>query len=213
MLDWSEIMRQLANDRPVFHAEADFQHALAWKLHEVMPDAFIRLEYRPFKDERLYTDIWVRTRFGSIGIELKYLTRRLSAHVNGESFNLSDQAAQDISRYDFVKDIVRLERVVDAGHATAGYAVLLTNDRGYWRPSARSTTVDAAFRVHEGRMLMGTSMWSAAAGPGTTRSRDQPLELRSTYHLQWADYPIVEHALIGKFRYLLVEVRAQADSD
>ncbi len=213
MLEWPKIMCQLADDRPVFHAEADFQHALAWKLREALPDASVRLEYRPFKDERLYTDIWVRTHSGSIAIELKYLTRRLSAHVNGESFNLSDQAAQDISRYDFVKDIVRLERVVDAGHAAVGYAVLLTNDRGYWRPSTRSTTVDAAFRVHEDRMLMGTSMWSPAAGPGTTRGRDQPLTLRSTYRLQWADYPTVEHALIGKFRYLLVEVRSQADSD
>lgn len=213
MLDWREIMSQLAGNRPVFHAEADFQHALAWKLHEVLPDASIRLEYRPFKDERLYTDIWVRTQSDSIAIELKYLTRRLSAHVNGESFNLSDQAAQDISRYDFVKDIVRLERVVDAGHAAVGYAVLLTNDRGYWRSSTRSMTVDAAFRIHEGRMLTGTSRWSATAGPGTTRGRDHPLNVRSTYTLQWTNYPAMAQDLTEKFRYLVVEVRACGDAD
>ena len=28
----------MALERPLFHAEADFQHALAWKIHETYPE-------------------------------------------------------------------------------------------------------------------------------------------------------------------------------
>jgi hypothetical protein len=38
------IMTSLAQSRPVFHAEADFQHAFAWELHKELPSAQVRLE-------------------------------------------------------------------------------------------------------------------------------------------------------------------------
>ena len=85
-----------------------------------------------------------------ICIELKYWTRGLSYHLGDEDYTLSDRAAQDLGRYDFIKDIERVERVVLAGHANAGCVVALTNDQGYWNASTRDT-VDAAFRLHEGR--------------------------------------------------------------
>ena len=37
-------MAALARVRPLFHSEADFQHAFAWQLHSAHPDARIRLE-------------------------------------------------------------------------------------------------------------------------------------------------------------------------
>jgi len=42
-----ETMAALARVRPLFHSEADFQHAFAWQLHSADPDARIRLETRP----------------------------------------------------------------------------------------------------------------------------------------------------------------------
>jgi hypothetical protein len=44
VLDIKDIMGRLALERQLFHSEADFQHALAWKIHELRPLAKIRLE-------------------------------------------------------------------------------------------------------------------------------------------------------------------------
>ena len=144
MIDWQTIIHQLSAERPIFHSEADFQHALAWKIHEMHPEVKVRLEYRPFATERLHVDLWLGCSKIVVAVELKYLTRRIRAQVNEEEFNLSNQAAQDIRRYDFVSDLVRLERICDTGKATTGYAILLTNDQAHWQESGRFGTADSA---------------------------------------------------------------------
>ena len=48
MLDIDGLMTGLAGTRKVFHSEADFQHALAWQIHEAMPESRIRLEVDAF---------------------------------------------------------------------------------------------------------------------------------------------------------------------
>jgi hypothetical protein len=59
MINVHQIMKTLAVERPVFHSEADFQHALAWELHRQMPEWAMRLEYRPRKIlGRRAVDIW-----------------------------------------------------------------------------------------------------------------------------------------------------------
>ena len=135
-IDIIALLKGLSSHRPVFNSEADFQHALAWRLHELVPSAEIRLEYKPFPEERIYLDVWVhkiRT-----ALELKYLTRKLVVEWAGESYALRDQAAQDISRYDFLKDVQRLERVVSSPNlARVGYALCLTNDSAYWKTPVR----------------------------------------------------------------------------
>jgi hypothetical protein len=42
--DVGAMLTELARERTVFHSEADFQHAFAWKINEHLPDAEIRLE-------------------------------------------------------------------------------------------------------------------------------------------------------------------------
>ena len=88
-------------------------------------------------------------------MELKYRTREFNLSREGEFFALRDQGAQDISRYDFLKDIQRLERLRTLPNARAGFAILLTNDPSYWKPPSRPTTVGAAFRLQEGRRITG----------------------------------------------------------
>src|SRR5687767_6681187 len=102
-------MSRLAVLRPIFHSEADFQHALAWQIREERPDLTIRLEYRsPHLDQRGYIDLWVTDGNESLGVELKYKTRARKEEVNGETFDLLNQSAQDIGRYDTLRDIERL---------------------------------------------------------------------------------------------------------
>ncbi len=205
MMDLDGLMASLARYRPVFHSEADFQHALAWHWQERNPDAAVRLEYRlPFAGERGYADLWIRDGGHTTYIELKYWTRALSVRHGDELYTLANQAAQDISRYDFIKDLERVERAVTAGLANRGFVVALTNDQGYWS-LPRPGTVDAAFRLHEGRTLLGELAWAEHAGVGTTATRQRVLNLVREYRCHWQPYSNLGVPR-GEFRYLNVDV-------
>jgi hypothetical protein len=207
MSNLSDMLALLAKQRPIFHSEADFQHALAWQIHQRAPDANIRLEYRLFGLEPLYLDLWVQDGERALAVELKYPTRRIEVEHAGEQFLLMNHSARDIRCYDFIKDICRLERCTLAMPGATGYAVLLTNDGGYWTPPAHSDTADAAFRLHEGARLSGTLTWAPHTGAGTMKERESALALRSSYEMSWHDYSTVgANPNGGRFRYLLVRV-------
>ena len=219
-LDVHGLMRSLSTARPLFHSEADFQFALAWRIRELTPNCKVRLEYRVhLEDKPLYLDVWLQT-LGA-AIELKYKTRQLLARISDESYSLKDQSAQDLSRYDFLDDVRGLERMVDAGRARRGFAVILTNDRSYWSPpTTDNRTDDAAFRLHEGREIRGPLKWSHADRLEAKKNRRQPISLSGSYTLRWHDYsdntaaaatPFQEfgtnrHTRYSRFRYLVISV-------
>jgi hypothetical protein len=206
-MDIIALMEGLSRNRPIFHSEADFQHALAWRIHKIAPGAEVRLEHKPLLHERVYLDVWIPT--SRIALELKYLTRKLMANRSGESFALRDHAAQDIGRYDFLKDVQRLERVVLLSDlATVGFAVCLTNDSAYWKVPTHKDTVDAAFRLHEGRTAKGELKWSERAGAGTIKGREAAIKLRDSYKMTWRDFSEVGAGGYKRFRYLALEVKA-----
>lgn len=74
-----------------------------------------------------YLDLFAGWRNKKYGIELKYKT--ISNGVPG--FQYKNQGAQGIGKYDFIRDIERLERCKTSGIIDHGYAVLLTNDPSY----------------------------------------------------------------------------------
>lgn len=189
------LLERLADTRPIFHSEADFQHALAWQIQLDNPAASVRLETRPQRG--IHLDLLVRLSGERIAIELKYLLARFEGVVGGELFDLPNQGAHDISRYDVVKDVVRVERLLAAGLVDSGWVIALSNDSGYWRPGTKKDPVDAMFRLHEGRQLGGVLQWSASAGQGTTRGRDQPLVLQNVYTCGWRNYAAVTSAAGG----------------
>jgi hypothetical protein len=198
------IMVALARMRPLFHSEDDFKHAFAWQLHSTYPDARIRLETRPRPKVRL--DVMALIGGRRVAIELKYLLRNLTLTIEDELFELPYQGAQDQRRYDFVKDGARLEVLVADGLADVGFAVALTNDASYWQGGEREDVADAAFRLGEGRALVGALAWAAHTGPGTMRDRESIIELVGSYQLQWRDFSQVEGGRNGTFRYLIVQV-------
>lgn len=205
MIDINYMMSRLSRSRPLFHSEADFQHALAWEIQTLNPNCSMRLEFKPpYLKERIYLDIWCTHEDIIIAIELKYKTRGTLVNVNGEIFALLDQSAQDIGRYDFIKDIQRLEQLVFDRNKIVAYAIFLTNDSAYWAPPRSNQTVDAGFRIHEGRILTGEVCWAFGASEGTRRGREGKLHVRRTYTLNWKDYSEVSQKSYGKFRYLLV---------
>ena len=199
------IIDGLSSLRPIFNMEADFQFALGWEIQKKFPDWSVRFEHKPTNlKDRIFVDLWIKGDQTS-AIELKYKTRKLDVNVKGESFNLLDQSAQDIGRYDFLKDVERLENIVSTHDNVKGYAVILTNDSAYWK-SPTTETVDAEFRMHEGRILNGELAWGTEAGAGTMRKREKPIKLTGTYKLSWKDYSQVSSTSYGKFRYLFLEI-------
>ncbi|MDE2799042.1 MAG: hypothetical protein OXI94_10285 [Gemmatimonadota bacterium] len=226
MLDIHNLMADLSQHRPVFHSEADFQFALAWRIHEVMPDCKIRLEFKPYPKVNMYLDIWIQT--AEIAIELKFPTQNLEANRDNEYFALRAQGAQDTRRYDFLKDIQRLERVVADRKAKSGFAILLTNDPSLWKPPKQGgwkTTNDAKFRIHKGQIIKGELAWAEQASSGTTKGREGPIRLKGSYHLHWKDYSSLKWRMpffpdqslsdsweyhpidYSQFRYLAVSVK------
>lgn len=205
-LDLASTLRQLSMQRPIFHSERDFQHALAWEIQLQHPTARLRLEPRPRR--AIHLDLLVCLGERRTAVELKYLAAGFLGADSGEAYDLPNRGAQDISRYDVVKDIVRVEALVADGYADDGYVVALTNDGSYWRVNRRTDTIDAAFRIHEGELLHGTRAWPPLAGKGTTRGRETPLTLAGQYDCRWQDYSRMATATnqVVEFRYLLVAV-------
>ena len=211
VIDIARILTTLAASRPLFHSEADFQHALAWRIHELCPNCSIRLEMRPpHTENRVYLDIWV-TGQRATAIELKYKTRGLRATVDGEAFELRDQSAQNFGRYDFLKDVQRLEQVISGSRGVAGYALLLTNDSAYWRPPRDPAPADASFRLHHGSVVAGPLDWAPRRLKGTMSGSRPPLSIHGPYRLLWRDYSAPVSGPYGKLRYLLVTVEGDTD--
>ena len=204
-MDLERAMRELSRERPIFHSEADFQHALAWKIHEIYPRWKIRLERRLYvKGRKLYVDIYIQNDHIFI-VELKYKTRGFIYSINGERYVLKDQSAQDIDRYDFVKDISRIEECVEEIDDSYGYAIFLTNDPNYWRTPIKEDSIDRDFRIHDGRMLHGELKWSERASKGTTMGREKPIILKGRYRIRWRDYSNLG-GRYGRFRYILLPI-------
>ncbi|MFC5430783.1 hypothetical protein ACFPTO_18560 [Paraburkholderia denitrificans] len=207
MIDIYDVMNVLAAQRSAYHSEADFQHAFAWEVHRRLPMASVRLE-KPIlaNGQTLHLDFLIQTVECKVAVELKYKTRKLLVEVDGEEFRLADHGAQDFGRYDFIKDICRLEGIAANLQNCEGWAILLTNDSMYWRPSTNERTNDAAFRLSQDRTLYGTLGWGANASDGTKRNREANLSVDGKYTLQWTDYAAPSSGNYGQFRFLAVHV-------
>jgi len=145
------ILSELAKERPVFNSEADFQFAFSWKLKELSPKIELRLERKEIiKNKEYYFDIVLYNYSMPFIIELKYKTRKTSIIFKNEIFNLTSHSAYGNGRYDFLKDIARIERSTNKG-----IAIFLTNDYLYWQPSDYGPTMDEKLRIHQGIELHG----------------------------------------------------------
>lgn len=151
----------------------------------------------------LHLDLLLSSPAQSVAIELQHKTRGLSVKLSGEGYRLKDQATQDLGRHDSIEDVHRIERIVESRPGTSGFAILLTNDSSYWKRPKDPNSVDATFRVHEGRSVSGQLSWAPRAAPGTMRSREEPILLTGTYDARWQNYCEVASTACGKFRILV----------
>ncbi len=208
MIDIHATLAELAQRRPMFHSEADFQHAVAWDLHVRFPTAGVRLE-RPIRTPKGLLHVDLVADFGAYTLvaELKYKTRAVVATLQGEDFALRDHAAQPISRYEFLKDVTRLESIQALRPKTLCWAILLTNDSAYWFEPKGAAGISADFTLCDGRECSGTLKWGVNTSASTMKGREAALELSGRYRMTWRDYATVAAPRYARFRYLAVEVR------
>jgi hypothetical protein len=191
MLDLTQVLKALGEERPIFHSEADFQHALAWEIQKAQPGASIRLELPVQVDasHRIHLDLLVASDQERYAIELKYRTAAMEVDEHGERFSLAAHSAQDTGRYDFLKDIARLEHYVASIPNSMGFAIFLSNDSLYWKEPRQGTTSEQ-FSIHDKREIPSKQRFCRAshAGPGSTMGRESPLSFGSSYVCSWQEY-------------------------
>jgi hypothetical protein len=205
LIDVRLALDDLARSRPLFHSEADFQHALAWEIHRRHPECLVRLEWPPPDWESGRVDMFFRMQDRSVAIELKYGTRALRCEVNGESFALKE-GAHDTGKAGFYRDIQRLERLVlTERRADAGYAILLTNDWLYWQEPSHQATC-AQFSTHEGRVVSSGVLKWAERTAESTKHECPEATIEGRYRLEWRPFSKPHPAKSAELRYLLVQI-------
>ncbi|MFD2840238.1 hypothetical protein ACFSYH_06605 [Populibacterium corticicola] len=201
-------LTHLAERRPVFHSEADFQYELAHQLPVIDSSLEIRLE-RPVRIEGAATfnvDMMIHQSGCWYVIELKYLTAALTHTYLGEEFILRSHDARDLGRYDILKDVSRIETIVDRGLATAGFSITVTNDKALWTAAQRNDLIDLEFHLHEGRVVEGELAWGERAGLGTRERRQAPVFLRDRYQVSWGEYSHIPAERNGIFKFLMFDI-------
>ncbi|MFN7164276.1 MAG: hypothetical protein ACK4P2_05600 [Hyphomonas sp.] len=198
------LLKSLAKRRPVFWSEADFQHELAGEISRSLPLHRVRLEW-PLPGEGIRAlDLLVTGPEIPTAIELKYMTKKIECEVDGETFSLRNQGAQDVRRYDVLKDVARMEDFCRRRSNVRGYVVAITNDSLYWTGPSENTNC-SAFSLRNERMMTGRLDWLQKTGPGTMKNREKPIELMGDYKIFWHDYSDVG-VNYGQFKYTVFEV-------
>ena len=118
---------------------------------------------------------------------LEYPSQDKDRKRDGVAVELKNQAAQDLGRYDFLKDVMRIESFEENNpnkKLDCGYAVLLANDSTYWEREG-STTLYRDFSLYNKREIPNTSLkwnWKDEVKESTVgKNRVDELNIKGHY--------------------------------
>ena len=155
-----DIIKGFAEEGRIFSKEAQFQFELAIALRDYVDKNGkkliqdnnkdrIQLEHLS-QDNKMYTDIVVRSGGSYYPIELKYKTAdKQIEYIKGKITKVTYcQGAHDDASYDFLKDIERLEKIVidkeftpfdgeDSFKIEKGFAIIISNEPKFWGSGVR----------------------------------------------------------------------------
>lgn len=118
-------------------------------------------------------------------------------------YYLKNHGAQPIGKYDYLKDIQRMESFSrEINNYKTGFTIFLTNDNSYWEKNTKET-VDEQFCLNENMIKTGLLKWADSTGDGTKKKREEPIVLNGEYIINWKEYSIVSHNPGGVFKYCL----------
>ncbi len=208
IIDIEQAIETLKAKRKCFVSEADFQLELAWILKDMYPSALVRCEYVPEFDYTMHIDILVILDGKWIPIELKYKTKGSELNVDGEKYVLKNHGAKDIGCYLYLYDVQRIETVKACigDRFSEGYAIMITNELSYCRPSRKKDCVYAEFSIDEGCNKTGILDWAENTGEGTKKGCSEPISLSNEYVCHWNDYSVIEDSSVGVFKSLILTI-------
>ena len=124
-------------------------------------------------------------------------------------YKLKNHVAQDLGRYDYLKDVQRIERLEQSMPSfKKGYSLLLTNDPAYWNNTKRSNTVYEEFKLSENMIKTGMLSWASHAGKGTIKGREELITLTGEYSIRWENYSEFDNKRSGIFKCLILSREA-----
>lgn len=209
-LDIENILKNLASRGDLYLCESQFQFDLAKEISRRFKKSVIHLEF-PSEiigtNRFVYYDIVVQENTQYFVIELKYKTKEDEITYKGENYPLKNQAAQDLGRFDYLKDISRIEQwsILNPNRQFGGgVAIILTNDSSYWTRDGKNCNYEE-FSLKDGLKIMaGKKNWKSGTTPASTGiNRISGLTLRDNYSINWNGY------CSGKkyeFKYLIEEI-------
>lgn len=209
-INFAEVLSRLSKDRPVFYSENDFQFALSWKIKELHPDISVRLEKKVnIAGKARYLDISLVDMNEEFVIELKYKTKQAIFTNNSEEYILSDHLGHGNGRYDFIKDISRIEN-----YGKEGVAIFLTNDHLYWdNRNSGTETLDERFRIHQDVVINGEYDWlfrerytQEQFMNSVSKERINEINIKGKYVVNWENYSGFGN---NCFRYLIIHINRE----
>lgn len=186
--------------------EAQLQYELAVELGKSYPNAKIFFEY-PATDKsstkRIYYDLVIVENDTYYVIELKYKTKDENVSIYGVSYTLKNHAAQDLGRFDYLKDVSRIENFSANTNKNfgGGFAVIVTNDSTYWEKDG-AKCIYKEFAVKNGVTISkGDKNWvNGTKESSVGKDRINGLTLLKDYSVKWQ--PIADTS----FEYLILEI-------
>ena len=212
------LLRFIRQNKRMFFNERDLQMYLALKLEKTgdfdevfmeyhLPKGFNKvfdLGYKTWQTETPSIDIVLKIKGEEkyIAIELKNKLKAISGECTrfGQTSQkkelVKNQSAQNIGRYQFWKDVKRLELLKESyKNVIGGFALFLTNDANYLK-----TTKGAdyeAFGMSETLKKSGKLDWGEFKGVdekllvnNKKRKKYPPITLSESYSLEWKDINI-----------------------
>lgn len=224
----TDVVQFLSGESVLFSNESDLQLRLSCYLKHSGHYDRVEVEYYvPFQelqrlnpsltttnfpwDSDLYIDIVVEKDGQFVPIELKYPTKdikgsfsRFGVAVTAKVPMLKNQGAQDIVRYNYWKDVRRIEALRQAYPETivGGLAVMVTNDSSYQNNPTNPNVGYANFSIKNGRTVrqpQNRNMWWQN---GVSVATGHPaFQIDGSYKLDWKPMP-----KMSGFRYLVLDV-------
>ena len=163
-------------------------------------------------ENQVSVDIVVEREGKFAAIELKYATTTVDYEFTlfgekmrrKESQIVKNQAASNLTMYNYWKDVRRIEtlsRVFE--HVVGGVAIIITNNHTYWIPP-RADSNYSNFSMHDGNTIGGGPMtWPAGVAPSIIKKHPD-FELTDSYTCHWQETKIKVKATNGDpFRYCI----------
>ncbi len=194
---YDDIEAFLQTNQELFFNERDFQMHIAVYLRNLNKYDDVDVEYYvPYEElngyvweNELRLDVVVRSGDEFVPIELKYKTKEVKKKLPRfcemlDVVVMKHQGAQNLARYDFWKDVRRIELVKRRFDVVVGgVAVFLTNDATYLK-SPKTQSMDIEFSMSEG--IHSTQKHWPNAEVAKTKGRPD-FDLDKEYATAWTD--------------------------